>query len=212
MDVPVYQEVQQIDKHISAANSAITSMKNTLSTINSNISDIYSPFDYAEHQFTKTDFSFSSLTSIVSVSGKGILEEAAIVYENVYLALEGELKILIDGSTVFDTILSSYSGNNIRSSCAALVKTMDVCYGYACYYLTNFADRFGFFEISGSPTTIKSFPSSTQSNVSTSNNGFCIVQIPSGIPFSSSLDIKVKGGRKGTEDAGTVGLTAKVRY
>jgi hypothetical protein len=163
----------------------------------------YDPWQYTEHRVSNTSVNSTELTTLMSVAGKGYLEETIL---NCYSTTDTtttvrELKITIDGTVIYDVVDASVGSTNYPRG---VINTGSIAYGTSSSLIFSFGDM-----LSGVPSAPNlspiSFPYSGQQSKDRSLSYIAIISQP--MYFSASLLIQVKGVSSGLLQA-----AAKARY
>jgi len=221
---------------ITILQNAITAMASNISNITTNIGTMitqlqnvliytansFDPTKWTEHEAVITGVNSSTLTTLMSVTGKGMLESTLLVgnptiFNNYGISASTlasvstmpEIVVTIDGSVVLD--LTCATATSVYSPILGIVKTSSIkpCYNNsnsAISMISGFEHIFGGLLYTVSPLfPIISFPSPTQQIM---GSGTSIVVLDEPLYFKSSLLIQVKS----VANAGAVKAVAKARY
>lgn len=161
----------------------------------------FDPSLYAEHQASNTAVNSASLVTLMSVTGKGMLEEALIVGSGTSTT-NMEIVITIDGIIVLDLTATVNSGYNYG---LGVVPSTNIIYMTANFLtLVGVETLFGAMQLISTNTISQvTFPNSSQV---TCAGDFSLVGLEQPIYFNQSLLIQIKGA------GATIKAGAKARY
>jgi len=152
----------------------------------------YDPWQYTEYQVFHSLATESSLTTIVSIAGKGFLETALIYVANASSSVITELKITVDGIVIFhvtDTAALTLS----RLSYRGIIKSSNVHSFYdGSTVKTLFADTLNCENVTAALTPQTCiFPSASIQSTSASYD--YVIPLNNSYPFKQSLLVEAKG-------------------
>ena len=170
----------------------------------STLSKAFDPSRYTEHQAVNLAVDSTSLETLMSVTGKGMLEEALLLNPAASSTNAPELKITKDGIVIIDLV------HNLSTNLAAVLgiyQSSTLSYDYSDDRIIS-----GWENLLAKILTLKTgvgyettvFPSPVQTI--TSHNTIIGIEHP--IYFNSSLLIQVKGAT----NSGAIQAVAKARY
>lgn len=196
MDMPVYEAVQDAQSGIESA-----------------IGAKFDPSLYTEHQAVNLNVNSSSLTTLMSATGKGMLEEVLIVPINTALTSSPEIKIVVDGITILDLV-----GNHILgimpSNDFIVTAGQSGSYEYVFTSIKGLENTIGYVIINWEDSNILqpfsrktfSYPSTEQQNIS--DEFASVISLDQPIYFNYSFTIQCKG----VTTNGCIRAVAKARY
>lgn len=163
--------------------------------------------NYIEHQASNLAVNSASLTTLMSVTGKGMLEEALLSLSSTpTTTTQPEIKITVDGNVILD--LAQAIGSPGATSLFGIYPTQDLFYGSSTYNIAGtenvLGSLIGFSAVNLQTVT---FPNSAQV-VKPASQVAAIVGIEQPIYFNESLLIQVQG----VATSGTIKACAKARY
>jgi hypothetical protein len=160
----------------------------------------YDPSQYTEHQAVNTSLSSTTLTTLISVTGQGMLE-AALITATTTTTTAPEIVITVDGTVILDLVQPTGAEG---SSAMGIVFSPNLKYSSSSSdYISGMENLFGG-SITVSNLQVVAFPNASQ--VTLGSTGYSgIVAIDQPIYFKQSLLIQVKG-------VSGLKAYAKVRY
>jgi hypothetical protein len=188
----------------------------------------FDPSQYSEHQAVNPAVNSTSLTTLMSKTGKGMLEEALMAtglaplttgyYQPGTTAttttIAPELVITIDGTVVFD-IVDNFVGASAAAVRALIMSDDFKPAMYSSSYaiggvITGLENLLGGYILATSTSvnglTAEAFPNSAQVSQPRASNTVIVTEQP--IYFNQSLLVQVKG----VASAGNITAFAKARY
>lgn len=213
MDVVTYKAIQQSNAQMQAGLQALQNNE-------------FNPWNYTEHQAVNTAVNATSLTTLMSVTGKGMLEEAIILAASTVITTTAlEIVITADGNVILDmaqsAIGTSYSfGFGIVPTADIHSNTIVSSGVYLHESISGLENLLGgAYFISISNQGVAAGTLSTLSNVATTNfpsatqqsfplGRVAIIPIEQPIYFNRSLLVQIKG----VASSGTIAALVKARY